>query len=378
MSILSSPQESLKPKTARKITKSKTILTAALLAFIAGIGLAPMAAANTYENQIRNLRQQNSQAAAAKRSLVATEENLASKVASLQASIAGLQSQINANQAKSVAINQKIAEIEIEVAAQRQVLGSSIRQMYMDEQVTTLEKVAMSKDWSEYADKEQYNLAVKDQIKQTLDRIKALKAEQEQKKAEVEKITTEQKARQTQLDADRAEASRLLSLNQAEQAQYDQAINANNAKISQLRAEQAALNARNFVGGIRYSGSGGYPWANAPFPNTIADPWGMYKRQCVSYTAWKVASSGRDMPYWGGRGNAKQWDDNARAAGIPVDYSPRVGDIAISNSGTYGHSMYVEAVHGDGTISISQYNADWDGRYSEGRRSTAGLVFIHF
>ena len=84
------------------------------------------------------------------------------------------------------------------------------------------------------------------------------------------------------------------------------------------------------------------------------------------------------MPYWGGRGNAKLWDDNARAAGIPVDSSPRVGDVAVSNSGTYGHVMYVEAVHGGGTITVSQYNASWDGKYSVAKRATTGLVFIHF
>jgi surface antigen len=104
----------------------------------------------------------------------------------------------------------------------------------------------------------------------------------------------------------------------------------------------------------------------------------MYLRQCVSYTAWKVHASGRNMPYWGGFGNAKQWDDNAIAAGIPVDRNPQVGDVAVSNRGYYGHVMYVEAVHGDGTISISQYNASWDGTYSEARIPIGDLVFIHF
>jgi surface antigen len=104
----------------------------------------------------------------------------------------------------------------------------------------------------------------------------------------------------------------------------------------------------------------------------------MYMRQCVSYTAWKVAASGRHMPYWGGIGNANQWDDNARRAGIPTDGSPRVGDVAISNSGYYGHAMYVEAVFGDGTIYVSQYNASWTGTYSEARINKGSLVFIHF
>lgn len=121
-----------------------------------------------------------------------------------------------------------------------------------------------------------------------------------------------------------------------------------------------------------------YPWANAPFPNSLPDTWGLYQRQCVSYTAWKIASTGRNMPRWAGRGDAKLWDDNATAEGIPVDTTPRVGDIAVDHSGAYGHTMYVEAVNPDGTIYVSQYNIRWTGEYSEETRSTAGLVFIHF
>ena len=85
------------------------------------------------------------------------------------------------------------------------------------------------------------------------------------------------------------------------------------------------------------------------------------------------------MPYWGGRGNANQWDDNARSAGIPVDSTPRPGSVAVSNSGYYGHVMWVESVNPNGTINVSQYNWGLDGRYSEAYNlSPAGLVFIHF
>src|SRR3989338_1000613 len=110
---------------------------------------------------------------------------------------------------------------------------------------------------------------------------------------------------------------------------------------------------------------------------------GVCTTESASYTAFKVASSGRYMPYWGGRGNAKQWDDNARGAGIPVDSNPRSGDVGISNNGVYGHSFYVEQVAGDGSIYISDYNQQFDGRYREYWVSAEtvrfrGLVFIHF
>jgi surface antigen len=109
----------------------------------------------------------------------------------------------------------------------------------------------------------------------------------------------------------------------------------------------------------------------------------MYNRECVSYTAWKVYESGHYMPYWGGRGNANEWDDNARAAGMRVDHDPN-GDavVAIKNAGTYGHAMWVESVNANGTINISQYNANSitdPGKFSRAYNvSTSGLVFIHF
>ena len=84
------------------------------------------------------------------------------------------------------------------------------------------------------------------------------------------------------------------------------------------------------------------------------------------------------MPYWGGHGTAKYWDDNAEAAGIPVDGNPRAGDIAVSNSGTWGHVMFVESVNSNGTINISQYNVSLTGTYSEATISASGLRFIHF
>jgi surface antigen len=123
---------------------------------------------------------------------------------------------------------------------------------------------------------------------------------------------------------------------------------------------------------------GGYPAALCnPPQDTVIDNWGMYNRECVSYTAFRVAASGRHMPYWGGHGNANQWPDSARAAGIPMDGNPRVGDVAISMIGSYGHAMYVEAVIGN-QIHVSQYNYGAPGTYSEMTISSSGLYFIHF
>lgn len=122
---------------------------------------------------------------------------------------------------------------------------------------------------------------------------------------------------------------------------------------------------------------GGYPdkWCREKL-DTVVDDWGMYNRECVSYTAYRIASSGRDMPY--GFGDANRWPEAAKANGIAVSGQARVGDVAVLPDGDHGHSMYVEAVHADGTVSVSQYNEARTGTYTEERLSTSGMIFIHF
>jgi len=122
---------------------------------------------------------------------------------------------------------------------------------------------------------------------------------------------------------------------------------------------------------------GGYPekWCRASL-DTVVDDWGMYNRECVSYTAYKVAASGRMMPY--GFGDANKWPEAARARGIAVDGHPKVGDVAVLPDGDHGHSMYVEVVHEDGSLTVSQYNKAKIGTYSKERLTTEGMIFIHF
>jgi len=339
---------------------------------------APIVQAVNYNAEINKLRDQNNAAKAQQQDLAVSAQNLSERIAGLQAEIAAIEGQIQENRAKDARLQADIAKAEAELVQQKKVLGENIKAMYVDDGMSTIEMLATSKTLGEFVDQKQYKTAVQNKITNTMARIEAIKKQLDKQKAEVQKLLEDQQAMQANLATQKAESDRLLSLNQQQQHELNQSMQANNAKISELQRLQAIENAKYNIGKVAVGGTGGYPWANVPFPNSMPDPWGMYKRQCVSYTAWKVASSGRYMPYWGGRGNAKLWDDNARAAGIPVDTNPRVGDVAISNAGTYGHAMYVEAVHGDGTITVSQYNASWDGQYSVAKRSVTGLVFIHF
>jgi surface antigen len=101
-----------------------------------------------------------------------------------------------------------------------------------------------------------------------------------------------------------------------------------------------------------------------------------YDGQCTRY-AWNLR---QDLP--GNLGNAETWDERAAAQGFPVDRSPRAGDVAVWERYTYGaswagHVAYVELVHGNGMIRISEWN--WRGPWIRTVRDIwpGPLRFIH-
>jgi len=348
----------------------------------------PQVRADRYEERIQALQSQNADSRAVLDDLATEANSYQDAIGKLQRQISSLENAITANQARQAQLQREIKAKQAQLDYQRKVLGQNIKAMYVEGEMSTVEMLATSRNLSDFVDAETYRGAVQSKIQRTLTEIARLQNQLQAQKVKVEQLLTEQRGQQSRLATQRAEQNRLLTMNQGEQNAYNSQIKKNQSKISELRRQQAIANAR-FIGapgtgvacGGGYPGDAAGPWGrwgcNYPIDHNV-DPWGMYNRQCVSYTAFKVAASGRHMPYWGGHGNANQWDDNARASGIPVSSTPRVGDVAVSNSGYYGHVMYVEHVYGDGTIYISQYNAGWDGKYSEARVSASGLVFIHF
>lgn len=369
---------------ARKLQHERTI-KACLLVVLCAILLAgtsvPLVVADQFDDQIKQLQKDNSQKNQAATDLEVQADSLQGAINQLQSQINSLQSQIDANNARNDDLQKQIVAAEAELARQRGILGENIRAMYLDGQISTLEMLASSKDLSSFFDKQQYRDIVKDKIKNTLDKVTALKTQLRTQKEEVERLLAEQHTLQGNIATQKAQQDQLLNANLSEQNSLNQTIKANFSRISELRREQAVANARLFGFGLQnIPDTSGYPWPNVPFPDGGYDPWGMGYRQCVSYTAWHVWKDGKYMPAWGllGLGNANQWPGDARAYGIPVDSNPTPGSVAIKDIGAYGHSMYVEHNYGDGTILVSQYNGLWDGNYSMARVSTAGMVFIHF
>ena len=347
---------------------------------IAGV-LSPVVIvrADSFQDQINQLSDQNSQTQNSLNSLVSQAQSYEDAISKLQQQIDSVQAAIAANEAKQADLQVQIEAAQTKLDQQKSGLAQDLKAMYVSGTMSTVEMLATSKSLSDYIDAQTYSTAVQNKIQSTLAEITALQNQLKEQKAQVEQLLAEQQQQKDQLASAQSQQQNLLAMNQSQQDSFNQQIKTNNSKIADLRAQQLAANRA--LGGQVVAGDpghGGYPsnLANAA-QDSLVDPWGMFNRECVSYTAWKVYQNYGYMPYWGGSGNANEWPGNARAAGIPTGSTPRVGSVAIMTTGFYGHAMWVEAVNGS-MIYVSQYNYDLAGHYSEMWVNGSSFTYLYF
>ena len=343
--------------------------------------------ARDYDAEINTNSQQMQRYQQEAERLGAVAATLQDAVNQLNGQISAIQSSIDVSQKKHDDLVAEMARNETLIQRNRKALGNILAEMHIDDQVSPLEMLASSKSIGDFIDKQEQRATLRTSLNDKNKEIKRLQKKLEENKKDVENILQTQRAQREQLASKQAEQQKLLSDTKNDENTYQQLVGEKRSRIEQIRAEQAEANRRalqssgggsvNVPQGI--PGGGGYPgeWANAPL-DAYVDTWGLYTRECVSYVAWKIWSTGRYVPHFGGAGNANQWPGTAARHGISSGSTPKVGSAAVIMAGYYGHVMYVEAVHGDGTITVSDYNLGWDGLYRYYTRSASGLTYVYF
>lgn len=313
-------------------------------------------------------------------------ETLKGKIAELDADITATQNKINETEKKINDLKDQLVKTQAELDRQREILRSNLKQLYKTTGATSVELLFASDDFSSFINKQEYLDQLKNGIKTSLDSVMTLKKQLETTKAEQEQLQTGQLQQKKDLESSKVERTDLLTKTQGDETKYRSMVDEMQKQQQEINRQIAAAATH-----VDYSGTGSYPWADVAgdswwwLGDYGSDPWGMGYRQCVSYAAWKVASSGRFMPtnWTNGRGNAANWVNltaEDRANGISVSRTPGRGDVAIWASGSYGHAAYVEDVYDNGTMLISQYNYDFNGNYSSMvlPSSRWDLNFVHF
>lgn len=160
------------------------------------------------------------------------------------------------------------------------------------------------------------------------------------------------------------------------------------------------------LAGLVFAGVLGATAGSASAANGVNDlpaggsGYGFEVRSCVDFVAWRLKQAGVAPANLGQYGNANQWDDMARKAGIRIDSTPAVGAVAhwdtketseakygkgsgTKGSGDYGHVAYVTSVGADGFVTIDEYNQNNDHAFhksGEDGQATAVKAprYLHF
>jgi len=350
---------------------------------------------------------------AAKKAQIAELEKelgrISGEVASYQTAIAAinyeiqiLDGRIAIIQAEYDALEVQIEELNIKIENNKDALGLTLRELYNTKNISLIERLASSQSLSSFIDKEAQLDNISEELTKTVNQIELDKSALEVKQLEAEQKLADLATQKSEQARQRSAQQHLLNLSRQEQNEYGAKKRAADQQRADLEAAQRDILRQIAIStGAGDPNKGNYKYSRECPSSGRVDEWGMYKCQCVSYTAWKVHEQwklGRarfDMPVWGGNwqgglqgGNASQWYNNAGVAGIPRGTTPKVNSVGVL-PGNPGHVVWVEAI-GEGAragqIYVSEYNGQRDRDYSEtwyplyysnGTRRFTGFVYFN-
>lgn len=348
------------------------------------------ASADPYEAKIRQLQSDMSKYQKEADRLNGESITLKNEIRRLSNEKAALQTKIDLTQTQHDKLIEQIEQTEEDIKTNQDTLGVIIADLYVDDTISPIEMLASSKNINEFLDKQEYRNSVRDELGNTIKKVRSLRAELVKKKDEVSKVLAEQKVARTELASRESEQSTLLARTQNDEAEYQKLIKDSKAQIAEARATQAAIrNNINSTGGGRVIQGGllgDYPWNSSNCPmlgylstggvvnpdgtRTGLDGNGYGCRQCASYVAWRIAKETGIYYSWGNAKDFYYYATRPKSKGGPgykdLGMNPQPGSIAVMQPGKagqgYGHVAWVESVAGD-RIVVSQYNYDYGEGY---------------
>ncbi|MEX0748471.1 MAG: CHAP domain-containing protein [Candidatus Saccharimonadales bacterium] len=371
----------------KTVIYKKLVLGLSVIVLLLGVLPQPVLSQSAGELQ-RQIEAKNAEIERSKRAaneLRSRADTLENKLAILQAEIRQTQDQIDLTADEISQTQTEIKQMEADLARAKELIQQNVKQLYKQGDPSTLELLFSSENFSDFVSRQEYLDSVKDSLNEAAAETVRLKGELEVREADLTVKSNRLSGQKEQLDVKRETQQSLVNETRGEEKRYQNLVRSQEQEKERLEEQQraayaAAAAAAQSSGQFVSSGGGNYPWSSGPYPcwsSNCVDPWGLYFRECVSYTAWKVSSTGRYVPHFAGAGHANQWPSTAARHGIPSGSAPREGAVAIANIGVYGHSMYVEKILGNGMIRISEYNF-LPGKYSVRDIPASGLTYIYF
>ena len=212
---------------------SRLFLLVAALVLIATPALA--ATESQLRQQANELGQQVNEGEGELARLQQKTSTLEGKLAQLESEVAGLQAEIDQTTAKIAETEAKLAETEAELQRQEEIMNASIRMLYKRGRISTVELLAASENFTDFVNQQEYVERIKIRVHEAAEKVKQLKEELEDQKAELDELLATQTGKKRLLDAKRDEQAQLVS--QARSAEFSYESYLDNLRDQQAEAE---------------------------------------------------------------------------------------------------------------------------------------------
>lgn len=212
-----------------KNTFSKSFFKASVIValFVMSLVLVPTNNAPAYANPQDDLNAINSQLDATNKSLEAKQsevKTLGDQINVLNGQIDQVGLQIQATQTKIQILGQQIAQTEVDLKTQQETLNEYLRVIYEESNTSPLEQIASANSFSDFVDKSEYLQTMQIKIRDTVDKIKKMKADLENNKKETEKMKAQLNSQKIDLSNKKSAQSSLLAVAQNNAALLQQDI----------------------------------------------------------------------------------------------------------------------------------------------------------
>ena len=218
----------------RSAKKAFAIFALFLMTFL----VLPAQLSASLQDDLKNVNREIRDARSELTDIRAEKNTLQSQVSALDREIANIEYQIYLSNKKINILNGKIKDTALKInKAEKELeklksqLSELIRVMYEEGQSSQLEIIAKSKSFTEFVNRAEYLEQINYKVKQSSDRIIAIKKDLENKKAELEidkkdaqKIKSEQAAQKQEISEKRGAKNSLLIITKGNESRYQKIL----------------------------------------------------------------------------------------------------------------------------------------------------------
>ena len=196
---------------------------------------------NNINSQISALRQKISKYEAEAARLSSQADDLSNQIAMLQSEEKSLEAKIELSQAEHDRLVSEIEVTQDRIDDNSEAIGYIVAQYYYNSEITTIERLASSENFSSFIDEEVELGSISDNISNIVLENKNLKAELEEKKTEVARVLENLESQKASLASKRAERQSLLEKTQGQESLYQSLKSAASSEKAQLEEQQQKL-----------------------------------------------------------------------------------------------------------------------------------------